>query len=180
MRDRDAERIGIRLHAEGLVRGNFGNISIREDQGFYIKRRNAYLDAPRELIFVPQEGAIPEEASRETIVHREIYRTTPYRAVVHAHPPHAIALSYISKEVRPQDCEGELLYPRIKVVEGVSGTHTLARTVAAALQNSPAVIVRGHGTFAAGASLDEAYVLTSAVEHACRILILLRQIKESG
>jgi L-fuculose-phosphate aldolase len=178
MRDTDAERIGKRLYAEGLVSGNFGNISMREDSGLFITRRNAYLDSPVGLVFVPLEGPIPKEASRESVVHREIYRDTSHRAVVHAHPPHAIALSYTCSEVKPLDCEGELLCPHIPVVEGASGSPDLARLVTLSLRESAAVIVRGHGTFAAGATLDEAYIITSAVEHACRVLILKRQISD--
>jgi L-fuculose-phosphate aldolase len=175
MRNTDAERVGNRLHAEHLVSGNFGNMSVRAADGFYITRKNAYLDTPGTLVFVPTQEPVPAEASRESLVHREIFRMTAAEAVVHAHPPHAIALSYLCNEVKPCDCEGEMLCPRIGVVDGASGSPTLAHVVAAALQMSPAVIVRRHGTFAIGATLDEAYVITSAVEHGCRILMLLGQ-----
>jgi L-fuculose-phosphate aldolase len=176
LRDTTAERIGKRLHAEGLVRANFGNLSLRDVAGFHIQRRNAYLDAPGPLVFVPFEGPVPDDASRESIVHREIYQLTSAKAVVHAHPPHAITLSYLCNGVKPYDCEGEMLCPVIPVVTGESGTPELARAVAEALHNASAVIVRGHGTFAVGATLDEAYVVTSAAEHSCRILVLLRQM----
>jgi L-fuculose-phosphate aldolase len=179
MRDSEAERIGRRLHAEGLVSGNFGNLSVREGKGFYIKRKSAYLDVPGTLIFVPLGGPVPGEASHESIVHQEIYRVTPAEAIVHAHPLYAIALSYLCDEVKPRDCEGELLCPVIRVVEGAAGTQALAHTVSEALRTSSAVIVRGHGTFSIGMTLDEAFVITSAIEHACRILMLLRQV-ESG
>ncbi|HNQ33075.1 MAG TPA: class II aldolase/adducin family protein [Methanoculleus sp.] len=33
-------------------------------------------------------------------------------------------------------------------------------------------MVRGHGTFTAGKTLDEAYIYTSVAEYACRILLL--------
>jgi L-fuculose-phosphate aldolase len=178
MWDNEAKRIGKRLHIEGLVSGNFGNLSIRNKVGFYIKHKDAYLDMPGPLVFVPFEGPIPREASHESIVHRQIYQVTPAKAVIHAHPPHAIALSFLCEEVNPCDCEGELLCPSIPVVEGASGTLALSRAVADRLRTSPAVIVRGHGTFASGATLDESYVITSAVEHACRILVLLRQIHQ--
>ena len=36
MLDSEFERIGKRLFLEGLVGGNFGNISIRADRGLYI------------------------------------------------------------------------------------------------------------------------------------------------
>ncbi len=178
MRDREAERIGRRLHADRLVSANFGNLSVRDGAGFFIKRKYAYLDGPGSLVFVPLEGEVPEDASRETVVHREIYRITRAGAIVHAHPPHAIALSYLGEEVKPCDCVGEMLCRAIPVVEGASGTPVLARVVAEALRAAPAVLVRGHGTFAVGSTLDEAYAVTSAVEHACHILVLLNLLKK--
>jgi Ribulose-5-phosphate 4-epimerase and related epimerases and aldolases len=128
------------------------------------------------LIHVPFRGPVPEDASRESPVHKAIYQATSAGAIVHAHPPHAIALSYLCDEVKPLDLEGQVLCPRIPVVEGGSGTPNLSRAVAQALQTAPVVIVRGHGSFATGHTLDEAGILTSAVEHACHILILLRQV----
>ena len=38
------------------------------------------------------------------------------------------------------------------------------------MQHHKLVIARGHGTFAGGATLDEAFQLTSLAEHACRVL----------
>jgi L-fuculose-phosphate aldolase len=172
MQDNGAERIGKRLHAEDLVSANFGNLSVRDTAGFSITRKNAYLDTPGPLMFVPLEGPVPEDASRESLVHREIYKSTSAKAIVHAHPPHAIALSLVCDRITPCDSEGEILCPVIPVVKGRSGTPALARAVAEGLHTSPVVIVRGHGTFAAGSTLDEAYVVTSALEHACRILVL--------
>jgi L-fuculose-phosphate aldolase len=48
----------------------------------------------------------------------------------------------------------------------------LAENVAVCLAGAPVVIARGHGTFAAGKSLDESYMLTSLAENSFRILIL--------
>ncbi len=95
------ERIGKRLFAEHLVGGNFGNISVREaDDGFYIKPTGAYLDVATEPVFVPLTvGEVPPAASSEYRVHREVYKKTPHRAIVHAHPPAAVALSLVRDEV---------------------------------------------------------------------------------
>jgi len=65
-----------------------------------------------------------------------------------------------------------MLCPEIPVVGGEPGTDEIARNVAEALRGSHIVIVRGHGTFAAGKTLDEAYIYTSIAEYACRILFL--------
>jgi len=48
----------------------------------------------------------------------------------------------------------------------------MARNVATALGNGRVVIVRGHGTFSAGKTLEEAYILTSLAEHSCHVLLL--------
>lgn len=174
MRDRQAAWVGSRLHKEGLVTANFGNISYRGDNGFYIKREGDYMDDLGDMVFVPMEGEASVNASREWVIHREVYRKTSHQAIIHAHPVYAVATSFIFDEVIPLDCEGELFCPRIPVVTGRSGSEELACHVARALTIAPAVIVRGHGTFTAGSTLKEAYIATSAVEHACRILLLVR------
>jgi L-fuculose-phosphate aldolase len=167
------ERIGKRLFAEHLVGGNFGNISVREgDDGFYIKRTGAYLDVATEPVFVPLAGEVPAEASSEYRVHREVYRKTPHRAIVHAHPPASVAISLVRDEVRPEDSEGIMFCPVIPVVSGSPGSQEIADTVSDALVSAKLVIVRGHGTFAAGKTLDEAYLYTSLAEHACRVLAI--------
>jgi L-fuculose-phosphate aldolase len=38
------------------------------------------------------------------------------------------------------------------------------------------VLVHGHGTFTAGRTLDEAYILTSLAEHSCRVLWLAGEL----
>jgi len=166
------ERIGKRLFAEHLVGGNFGNISIRHDDGFYIKHTGAYLDVAAEPLFVPLYGDVPAGVSSEYRVHREVYRRTNYAAIVHAHPPAAIAASLVLSPIISEDSEGELLCPVIPVVTGTPGSQEIADNVSQALTQFTMVIARGHGTFAAGKSLDEAYLLTSLAEHTCRILSL--------
>jgi L-fuculose-phosphate aldolase len=169
------ERIGKRLFAEHLVGGNFGNISIRKgDEGFFIKPTGVYLDIPYEPVFVPLSGEVPAHASSEYRVHREVYKNTPHIAIVHAHPPHAVAASLILGEVIPEDSEGVMLCPKIQVVDGAPGSQEIADNVSAALSVSNLVIVRGHGTFAGGRSLDEACIFTSLAEYSCQILSLKR------
>ncbi len=173
MYSREFERIGRRLFAEHLVGGNFGNMSVRKgDEGFFIKRSGTCLDEPAEPVYVPFIGDVPKEASSEYRVHREVYLRTRFSAIVHAHPPHAIAMSFNIDEIKPQDSEGLMFCPLIPVVDGAPGTDELARHVADGLNRVPVVVARGHGTFAGGKSLDEAYHLTSMAEHSCRVLTL--------
>ncbi len=164
-------RIGRRALAEGLVSGNFGNASVREGAAFLITRTGAYLDEPGDLVPVPLSGEIPAGASREALVHRTVYRITPHLAILHAHPPHAVALSFDVEKIIPVDAEGLVLCPAIPVVTGDAGSQALGDRVAHALLHGKVAIARGHGTFAAGKDLEEAYLVTTAAEHACRVLV---------
>jgi L-fuculose-phosphate aldolase len=166
-------RIGRRLITEALLSANFGNMSLRSGDGFYITRTGSYLDIPGEPVYVPLEGPLPELPSSEYRVHRQIYKTTSHRAVVHAHPPHAVAFSFSIAPIIPVDTEGVMFCPFIPVVEGKPGSEELAVNVAKGLLSSGVVVARGHGTFAGGNNLDEAYIRTSLAEHSCRILILI-------
>lgn len=172
MHTREFERIGKRLFAEHLVGGNFGNMSVRENNGFSIKRTGDYLDDVKELVYVPLEGPVPPRASSEYRVHRAVYLTTPHAAIVHAHPQAAIAASLVTDTIVPEDSEGAMFCPEIPVVGGAPGSREIADNVTAALNTGKLVIVRGHGTFAAAKTLDEAYQLTSLAEHSCRVLAL--------
>jgi len=173
MYSREFERIGKRLFAEHLVGGNFGNVSVRKGtEGFFIKQTGAYLDAAAELVFVPLMGDVPETASSEYRVHREVYRKTNHEAIIHAHPPCAVAASLVMDAIVAEYSEGEMFCPTIPVVRGAPGSQEIADAVANVLSSSNLVIARGHGTFAAGKTLDEAYVYTSLAEHSCRVLAL--------
>src|SRR5690606_38327121 len=140
------------------VGANFGNMSVRGEGGFSITRTGAYLDAGEVPAFVPDTGDAPHEAPSEYRVHRAVYRETSHSAIVHAHPVHAVAASLDTGLVLPVDSEGGALCPEIPVVTGDPGTDEIAENVAGALRDGHIVIVRGHGTFAAGKTLDEAYI----------------------
>ncbi len=171
-------RIGKWLFTKHLVGGSFGNMSVRKDSGgFYIKRTGTYLDEPVEPVFVPEHGEVPRDASSEWRVHQEVYLRTGHAAIIHAHPPYAVAASLLLDEIIPLDSEGKMFCPRIPVVTGSPGTDDLARNVAQGLLKAPVVIARGHGTFAGGKTLDEAYLLTSLAEHACQVIALTRHFR---
>jgi L-fuculose-phosphate aldolase len=163
-------RVGRKAIAERLVSANFGNASLREGDLFLVKRSGAYLDEPGTLVPVPLEGDIPAGASRESPVHRAVYSLTPHQALLHVHPPYAVALSFDHERIVPVDPEGILLCPAIPVVTGEPGSRVLGDRIAHALLHGKIAIARGHGTFAAGETLGEAYLVTSAAEFSCRVL----------
>ena len=118
-------------------------------------------------------------ASTELEVHRCIYKTTSALAVVHAHPPYAVALSFTEKEIVPPDIEGRALLSTVPIL--CTGTADKAREfadkIAKLLEEHRVVLVRGHGTFAASQLLEEAYYYTVVLEQSCHLLYLLKALK---
>lgn len=169
-------RIGKRLFAEHLVGGNFGNMSLHVGDGYFITKTGSYLDSdPAQIVLMPLNGRATPGASSEWRVHTAIYTETEHKAVVHAHPSHAVALSLLlESEIVTIDSEGKMLAPKISIVDGSPGTVELAENVAMGLKTSNIVIAKGHGTFAAGKDLDQAYLFTSLCEHACKVLYLAK------
>jgi L-fuculose-phosphate aldolase len=149
-----------------------------------IKRRGAMLGRlkPHDLIETGLEknDSGVALASTELIVHRAIYKATPALAIAHAHPRTAVALSLSRDEIVPIDNEGSYLLKKVPVVavEMASGSPQMAEALADALKEYKVVMLRGHGSFATGQTLDEAFQWTSALEECCQIILAARQIDE--
>ena len=166
-------RIGKRLFSEHLVGGNFGNMSLLTPEGYFITHTGSYLDAdPAEIVLMPKNGRMTPGASSEWRVHTAVYNASGHQAIVHAHPQFSVVMSFLYDTIKTIDSEGQLLAPEIAVVEGACGTQQLADAVADELAHAKIVIAKGHGTFAAGKTLDEAYLYTSLAEHCCKVLYL--------
>ena len=117
-------------------------------------------------------------ASTELVVHRSIYKLTPASAIVHAHPSYAVALSFTQREIVPCDMEGNLMFAKVPVLgwEMTVKPGELAEEISGALKDHKIVLVRGHGSFATGQLLEEAYHYTTALEESCRLLYLLKAL----
>lgn len=169
-------RIGRRLMLEHAVGGNFGNMSMMTDGGYFITKTGSYLDAdPAQIVLMPLNGRATPGASSEWRVHTAVYNSSEHKAIVHAHPPYAVVQSLLKDEIVTIDSEGGLLAPKIAVVEGACGSQSLADAVASGLEHAHVVIAKGHGTFAAGKDLDEAFLYTSLAEHCCKVLTIFEQ-----
>jgi L-fuculose-phosphate aldolase len=120
-------------------------------------------------------------ASTELEVHRSIYKNTSALAVVHAHPPYAVALSFAEKEIVPRDVEGRALLSRVPVLSAgrEAKAAKLAEQIARLVSECRVVLVRGHGSFAASQLLEEAYYYTVVLEQSCRLLYLLKALQVS-
>ena len=176
--------IGRDMYVHNLVSSHGGNISMRFGDRIIIKRRGAQLGRlkPHDLIETGLEknDSGVALASTELIVHRAIYKATPALAVCHAHPRRAIAFSLSRDEIIPIDNEGSYLLKKVPVVETefASGTKQMADTLANALRSYKIVMMRGHGSFATGQTLDEAFQWTDALEEVCEIILYAKAVGE--
>jgi L-fuculose-phosphate aldolase len=177
------QRVGCDLYSRGLVSVHGGNLSSRQHEKIIITRSGSKLGYLESSDLIETGITIDDDntrlASSELAVHRAIYLKTLSGAVVHSHPAHAIALSFLSNEILPQDEGGKLFIPRVPVIgygrEPAPGG--FAEEVAEALQASAAVIVHRHGCFARGMTLSEAYVITELLEISSSILCLVQGMR---
>jgi len=171
-------RIGRDLFVAGLVSSHGGNMSVRQGDRILITRRGSMLAqlAERDIIDIGLEenDANVTLASTEIVVHRAIYQQTSALAIVHTHPPYAIAQSLVKDEIVPVDSEGSYLLHKVPVVEAqlTAGSSEVAELLPTRLKEYDLVMLRGHGPFAIGHLLEEAYQLTSVLEMTCRILTI--------
>ncbi len=172
---REFNKFGKKLVQYGLTHSHFGNMSVRVGDKMFITRSGSMLDELDENQVVEVHLHKPTSfdiiASSELIVHREIYKNTSALAIIHAHSPFAIILSLLidEKEIIPMDSESIYFLHEIPIITGKVGSTELAHNAADALKDHKAVIIKGHGTIAIGKILEEAYVHTCCVEHACKV-----------
>jgi len=174
------QRIGKYLFQEGLIDSHSGNMSIRTGDKIFITRRDAMLGELKEgdLIEVGMgAGEMDNQVSRELPSHRTIYRDTRAEAIIHAHPPNAIAISITDNKIIPQDAEGLYLFKSAAIVRvrQAIGSDEAARLLPSFLQGGNVIaVVKGHGSYSIGKNLEEAYKYTSSLESSCRILVAIR------
>jgi len=110
-------------------------------------------------------------ASIEAKVHRAILINTPAPAVKHTHPKNAVAISFKYNEIIPIDVEGSYYLRKIPVVEFEYGTgfKEMEEVLPKYSEKYPGVI-RGHGAFAIGKSVEEALHYSHMVEDISEIL----------
>jgi L-fuculose-phosphate aldolase len=176
--------IGRDIYVGGLTSSHGGNVSARVGDRIFIKRRGAQLGRlkPEDFVETSLYGndAGVTRASTELIVHRAIYLNTSALAVIHTHPRTAIALSLSRDEIIPIDNEGSYLLHKIPVVavEFASGSKDMADTVAEQLRGYKVIMLRGHGCFAVGQTLDEAFQWVSTLEEICDIILETKLLGE--
>ncbi len=168
-----AFEVGKLLFQTGLVDGASGNMSFREGESMYITRSGVNLYSLNENSFVKLgifDDEYVEEASVDQLVHKMVYRKTDYSAVVHCHGVFNVVLSLKFDIVKPLDLEGSLYFGEIPVVSRPFGSVELTEAVADAVSRKGVAIAKGHGIYAAGNDLVEAFNRATYVEHSCEIV----------
>jgi len=168
------------LRQYGYNDSHSGNASLRLDGRFLVTPTGACADTlqPEALVEVPVEGPIPPTASLDTPLHAGVYRACPEAgAVLHAHVPHLAALTLDGRAFEPADFEGRYYFGRIEVLDLpeddiIAAAH---QAVPEVLAEARIVVVRSHGAYARGHSLEEAYKWICSAELAARTAWLALQ-----
>jgi L-fuculose-phosphate aldolase len=170
------KEIGRDIFLRGLISSHAGNMSTRVMDRVYITRTSSMLGRLQQgdvigLTFGQDNSQVPM-ASSELIVHTAIYQKSNARAIIHAHPPYATLLSMLQDEIVPIDSEGLYLFKRAPVVspKNTIGSEESASFVSEQLKEHKIVLVSGHGSFARGDTLEEAFMYTSSLESSCFFL----------
>jgi L-fuculose-phosphate aldolase len=108
----------------------------------------------------------------ELVVHRAIYAATGAKAIVHAHALHTVVRSLLDDVIVPLDSESLARLTDVPVVTAATsiGSAEAGEKLAAALRERRVAVLRGHGPFAIGESLEDAYQAISCLEASCHII----------
>ena len=172
------------LEHQGLGDMTRGHVSVRlpdRNELFLMKPHSIGFDeiTAENILTIDLDGAVVAGTARrhsEVFIHSEIYRARPdVGSVIHVHPTHAIAFSGTGKPIRASSQGGAMFKDALPIFDTTMDlirTPEMGRAVAQALGPHPAVLMRGHGVAIAGATLEQAVVLTVMLEEACRIQLL--------
>ncbi|HED00446.1 MAG TPA: aldolase [Proteobacteria bacterium] len=168
-------KYGKKMVAQGLAHSHFGNVSKRIGDRILISTTGSMLDELEgQIVEVSLSGpsSLDMVASTELLVHKEIYRETSALSILHGHSEFAVVLSLLypaGTELRAEDSESTYLLHEIPIIQGGVGSKELGQNAAAGLRDHKAVLIKGHGVFARGSTVDEAFVVLSSVEHSCKV-----------
>lgn len=162
------------LRQYGCNDSHSGNASFRWHDQIWITPTGCCADTltADALIRCELNGDVSEGASLDTPLHIKTYQQNPLvKAVIHSHGPHAIALSIQGEDFVPIDFEGQYYFPNVPVIniEYADYTKDSPDSVAQALSCHRVVMVRGHGVYACGETINLAYKWSCSVELSAKI-----------
>ena len=171
----------LKLNSTNLSPLRSGNISVRSKEkdtyGFLITPSGKKYETlkPEDIVFmglneVEEKKDSTNKPSSEWRFHRDIYSyKKEAHAIVHAHSPHATAVSSHGKPIPPFHYMIALAGgDDIKCAEYATfGTEELSKNVIKALENRSACLMSNHGQVAFGKNLEDAFELAQEIENIC-------------
>ncbi len=181
--------IGRRAWQRGYCAGNDGNYSVRigdnrvlctptgVSKGFMSPHMLCQVDLDGTQI-----GESPYRVTSEIRAHLAIYRARPdIAAVVHAHPPHAVAYCLTHAPLPVTACpEAYCLLGEVPLAEyATPGTAAVADAITRVLQpHTKAILLANHGSLTFSATLIDAYYRLEILDNFCKTLIAAQAVGE--
>ena len=171
----------LKLNTTNLSPLRSGNISMRskeaEKDGYLITPSGKKYESlkPEDIVFMgfneeEKKNGLENKPSSEWRFHRDIYiNKKNAEAIVHAHSPHATAVSSHGKSIPPFHYMIALAGGEdIKCAEYATfGTDELSSNIIKALENRSACLMSNHGQVAFGKNLEQAFELAQEIENIC-------------
>ena len=176
----------LKLNSTNLSPLRSGNISLRTNEddkdGYLITPSGKKYETlkPDDIVFMGLNAEVenndsPNKPSSEWRFHRDIYiNKKDAQAIVHAHSPHATAVSSHGKSIPPFHYMIALAGGEdIKCAEYATfGTEDLSKNIIKALKKRTACLMSNHGQVAFGKNLEEAFELAQEIENICHQYII--------
>ncbi len=179
--------IGRIAYQRGLLTANDGNISVRLPDGNILITPSGLCKgrlAPEDLLVITPEGEVVQAApgrrpTSEQPMHLEVYRLRPdVHAVLHAHPPYAVALTVAGFNLRDD------FLPEVRMTLGSIPTTDFAlpsspqnaAAIRALIPHHDALMLRQHGSLTVGRTLEEALINLERLEHTARVQYLAQTL----
>ena len=168
-----------RLHRRNMLAAADGNVSLKVEDGILITpsgKAKAFIEIEDIALITQDNEILYGNPSGERLMHLEVYnQCEEAMAVVHAHPPTAIAWSVAFPEMKelPNNCLSEIVLATgsIPIASYARpGTQTMGDVLSPYLPKYKVMILSRHGGLAWGDSLDEAYMGMERLEHSAEIL----------
>lgn len=177
----DIINTAVMLHHKNMLAACDGNISVRLDNDTIFITPSGmpkFLVTEGDIAVVDLSGKVIEgKPSSEMLMHLEVYKMrADAKAVIHAHPPTAVAYSIAHPEAEeiPGKSFSELILAvgKIPVVPfQMPGSLEMGTALHPFIKESKVMVLARHGALSFGGDLIEAYNGMERLEHSCEILL---------
>lgn len=175
-----------RLHLRNMLAAADGNISYRiSDEEILITPSGiskAFMNPSEMAIITLDNKILKGKPSSERLMHLEVYKNCPEaRAVVHAHPPTAVAWTIARPDLKelPSESLSEVILAcgRIPFVPYARpGSLDMGTVLTPYLPQQRAFLLSRHGALTWGEDLDEAWKGMERIEHSAEMLLKAVQL----